>query len=71
MQSRASHVQESGVRLVLRLLHTCDTNGVIREPILAIALQVPIAKALLSVGKTYRTAGKGVSSSLIDPKKEK
>lgn len=34
------------------ILHTCATNGVIRAPILDIALQVPIAKALFSVGNT-------------------
>ncbi len=34
------------------LLHTCATKGVIRAPNLAIALEVPIAKALFSVGNT-------------------
>ena len=33
-------------------LHTCATKGVIREPNLAIALDVPIPKALVSVGYT-------------------
>lgn len=34
-------------------LHTWDTKGVIREPNLAIALQIPNAMALVCVGKTY------------------
>ncbi len=33
-------------------LHTCATKGVIREPTQDMALEVPIAKALLSVGNT-------------------
>lgn len=34
------------------MLHTCATKGVIRAPNLAMALDVPIAKALFSVGNT-------------------
>lgn len=33
-------------------LHTCATKGVIREPNRDIALEVPIPKALVSVGNT-------------------
>lgn len=36
----------------LGYLHTSDTKGLTREPILLIAVQNPIPKALVCVGKT-------------------
>lgn len=37
----------------VQLPHTCAIKGVIRAPTRAIALQIPMAKALISVGNTW------------------